>query len=376
MNIEKIVEDLKPQMAKDKEYLWNHPEKGLNEFKTSEYILKRLKEMEYTDINNNIYATGIIATLKGKEEGPCILFRTDMDAVVMDETGRTKHACGHDAHMTIMLSLAKILIDNQNKIKGTVKLLFQPDEEGNAGAKFMVQNGALENPKVDKAFAIHVWGQLKEDTIAIKEGTIMASSDPFDVIVYGKGGHAAMPENCIDPIYIANKIGIALKEMAKIKVEPEERAVLGITAISGGKTNNVIPDKVYMKGICRTNNNDVRKRSKKELQEKIESIAKDMGGKAEVKFLVEYPVTVNSEKEAEELQELATKVVNNVDTTYQTTASEDFSYYLEKVPGAMMLVGCGREEFHAQHSEDFSVGENAILIGTQMFYEIVKKYLM
>ena len=143
MNIEKIVEDLKPQMKIDKEYLWNHPEKGLNEFKTSEYILKRLKEMGYADINNNIYATGIIATLKGKEEGPCILFRTDMDAVVMDETGRTKHACGHDAHMTIMLSLAKILIDNKDKIKGTVKLLFQPDEEGNAGAKFMVQNGAL-----------------------------------------------------------------------------------------------------------------------------------------------------------------------------------------------------------------------------------------
>ena len=101
-----------------------------------------------------------------------------------------------------------------------------------------------------------------------------------------------------------------------------------------------------------------------------------MGGKAEVKFLVEYPVTVNSKKEAEELQELAAKVVNNVDKTYQTTASEDFSYYLEKVPGAMMLVGCGRDKFHAQHSEDFSVGENAILIGTQMFYEIVKKYLM
>ena len=132
MNIEKIVTDLKPQMKKDKEYLWNHPEKGLCEFKTSAYIKQRLEEMGYTDINQNIYATGIVATLKGKEDGPCILFRSDMDAVIMDETGRTKHTCGHDAHMTIFLSLAKILMDNKDKLKGTVKLLFQPDEEGDA----------------------------------------------------------------------------------------------------------------------------------------------------------------------------------------------------------------------------------------------------
>ena len=125
MNIEKTVNDL-------------NPERGTQEFETSTYIQKRLKEMGYTDINNNIYATGIVVTLKGKEEGPCILFRTDIDAVVMDDTGRTKHACGHDAHMSIMLALDQILIDNQDKIKGTVKLLFQPDEEGDAGASKML----------------------------------------------------------------------------------------------------------------------------------------------------------------------------------------------------------------------------------------------
>ena len=262
MNIEKVVLDLKEQMRKDKEYLWNNPEKGLCEFKTSNYIKKRLEEMGYEDINTNIYATGIVATLKGKEKGPCIMFRSDMDAVVMDETGRTKHTCGHDSHMTILLSLAKLLIDNKDRLKGTVKLVFQPDEEGDAGAKFMVENGVLENPKVDKAFAIHVWSELKEDEIAIKEGTVMASSDPYDIIVYGKGGHAAMPEKCVDTIYIANKIGIALKEMTKINVEQEKKIISGVTAISGGKTNNVIPDKVYMKGICRTNNNEIRRKMK------------------------------------------------------------------------------------------------------------------
>lgn len=376
MKIEKIVMNLKQQMKKDKEYLWNHPEKGLCEFKTSNYIKSRLEEIGYQDISTDIYATGVIATLKGKEDGPCILFRSDMDAVVMDETGRTKHTCGHDAHMTILLSLAKILMDNKDKIKGTVKLLFQPDEEGDAGAKFMVENGALENPKVDKAFAIHVWSEFKEDEIAIKEGTVMASSDPYDIIVYGKGGHAAMPEKCIDTIYIANKIGIALKEMARLDVEPEQKAIIGATAISGGKTNNVIPDVVHMKGICRTNNNEVRKEMKKKIVETVEGIAKEMGGRAEIKFLVEYPVTVNSKEEAETVQEIARKVVNNVVTDYQTTTSEDFSYYLEKVPGCMIFVGCRRNKFYPQHSENFTVGENPILIGTEVFYEIAKKYLM
>ena len=375
MNIEQIVLDLKEQMKKDKDYLWNNPEKGLCEFKTSNYIKKRLEEMGYEDINTNIYKTGIVTTLKGIEEGPCIMFRSDMDAVVMDETGRTKHACGHDAHMTILLSLAKILIDNKDKIKGTVKLVFQPDEEGDAGAKFMVQNGVLENPKVDKVFAVHVWSELKEDEIAVKPGTVMASSDPYDIIVYGKGGHAAMPEKCVDTIYIANKIGIKLKEMAKINVEQEEKIISGVTAISGGKTNNVIPDKVYMKGICRTNNNKIRKEMKEKLVMTVENIAKEMGGRAEVKFLAEYPVVVNSKEEAIDVQNLAKKVVNNVITNYQTTTSEDFSYYLEKVPGCMIFVGCTKDEFYPQHSENFTVGENPILIGTQLLFDIAKKYL-
>ena len=328
------------------------------------------------DINTNIYATGIVATLKGKEKGPCIMFRSDMDAVVMDETGRTKHTCGHDSHMTILLSLAKLLIDNKDRLKGTVKLLFQPDEEGDAGAKFMVENGVLENPKVDKAFAIHVWSELKEDEIAIKEGTVMASSDPYDIIVYGKGGHAAMPEKCVDTIYIANKIGIALKEMTKINVEQEKKIISGVTAISGGKTNNVIPDKVYMKGICRTNNNEIRRKMKEKLVMTVENIAKEMKGRAEVKFLVEYPVVVNSKEEAKVVQEIAKKVVNNVITNYQTTTSEDFSYYLEKVPGCMIFVGCTKDKFYPQHNENFTVGENPILIGTEVFYEIAKKYLI
>lgn len=376
MKIEEIIKKLEPQMLKDKEYLWNNPEKGLEEYKTSSYIQERLKEMGYTNINTNIYKTGIIATLEGKEKEPCILFRSDIDAVVMDETGRTKHTCGHDAHMTILLSLAQILINNKDKIRGTVKLLFEPDEEGLGGANPMIQNGALENPKVDKAFAIHVWSELKEDTISIKEGSIMASTDPFEITITGIGGHAAMPEKCTDTIYIANTLGKKIKEKAVLNGNPDEKIVLGITAINGGNNNNVIPDKVYLKGICRTYNNEIRKKIKEKIQKEVEQIAKELGGTAEFKFIGNYPVTVNSKEEAKEIQDLAKEVVEKVDTNYRTMSSEDFSYFLEKVPGAMIFVGCGKDKFYPQHNENFTVGINPILIGTQIFYNIVKKYLM
>ena len=138
----------------------------------------------------------------------------------------------------------------------------------------------------------------------------------------------------------------------------------------------MIPDVVHMKGICRTNNNETRKKTKKEIVETVEKIAKEIGGRAEVKFLVEYPVVVNSEKEAKIVQDLAKKVVNKVITNYQTTTSEDFSYYLEKVPGCMIFVGCTKDKFYPQHNENFTVGEKPILIGTQLFYEIAKKYLI
>ena len=376
MKIEESIRLLENQMKIDKEYFFAHPEQGLQEKQTAEYIVKRLKEMGYTDIRTDIYATGIVATLAGRQPGQCILFRSDMDAVIMDETGRTKHTCGHHAHMTILLSLAQILIEHKEEIKGTVKFVFQPDEEGSGGANPMIQNGVLENPKVDKAFAIHVWSELEEDTISIKEGAVMASTDPFEITIYGKGGHAAIPEKCVDSIYIANKIGVALKEMAILDAEEDDKIVLGITAITGGKNNNVIPDKVYLKGICRTFNNDIRRKVKEEIVQVVEKIAQENGGNAKLEFIGNYPATINSVKEAQEIQEIATGIVKNVRTDYKTMCSEDYSYFLEKVSGAMIFVGCKQDIYYPQHNENFTVGINPVLIGTQLFYDIAKKYLI
>ena len=182
MKIDEKIIKLKKQMEEDKTFFWNHPEKGFEEIETSKYIIERLKRLGY-EIRTNIAQTGVMAILRGKTEKPCVLFRCEMDALEMDEKGKMQHACGHDAHMTIMLALAELIIKEKDKIKGTIKILFQPAEETSGGAKKMIEEGVLENPKVDCVFALHVWSELKKGTIGIKSGPIMASTDPFNITV-------------------------------------------------------------------------------------------------------------------------------------------------------------------------------------------------
>ena len=204
----------------------------------------------------------------------------------------------------------------------------------------------------------------------------MASTDPFDITITGKGGHAAMPEKCIDSIYIANLIGKMIKEKAILDVNPDDKVILGITSITGGKNNNVIPDNVYLKGICRTFNNDIRKKIKNELINDVNRLANSMGASSKLTFVGNYPATINSEKEAQDIKQIASNIVENIETNYRTMCAEDFSYFLEKVPGCMIFVGCQKDKYYPQHNENFTVGIIPILIGTQLFYDIVKKYLM
>ena len=375
MKIEECIKMLKKTMIADKEFLWNHPEKGFHEIETSKYIINRLEKLGY-DVKANIATTGIVAKLKGKEERPCIMFRSDMDALEMDNTGRMKHACGHDAHMTIMLALAELIIKNKEKIKGTIKLLFQPAEETSGGAKKMIEEGVLENPKVDCVFALHVWSELEKGTIGIKNGAVMASTNPFDITVYGKGGHGAIPEKCIDPIYISSSIVTNLQAIVGRNISPNETVILSITAINGGNSNNIIPEKVEMKGICRTFNNELIDYIKNRIVEVATNTAKSMNGKIEVKFKDgNYPAVINSKKYFELIKEIGKEIVgeNNIIDNYKTMCSEDFSYFLEERPGAFIFVGCKGEQYYPQHSENFYVDIDTILLGTQIMYEIVKK---
>ncbi len=378
MKIDEKIIKLKKQMEEDKTFFWNHPEKGFEEIETSKYIIERLKRLGY-EIRTNIAQTGVMAILRGKTEKPCVLFRCEMDALEMDEKGKMQHACGHDAHMTIMLALAELIIKEKDKIKGTIKILFQPAEETSGGAKKMIEEGVLENPKVDCVFALHVWSELKKGTIGIKSGPIMASTDPFNITVYGKEGHGAIPEKCIDPIYIASSIVLALQGIVGRNISPHETAVVGITAINGGNSNNKIPNKVEMKGICRTFNNDLRDYIKNRIEEISTNIAKSMNGRAVVTFKDDkYPALVNSKEYTDLVEEVSKEIVGkeNIIKDYTTMCSEDFSYILQERNGAFIFVGCGQEKYFSQHSVDFRVDIDTVILGTQIMYSIFKKFFV
>ena len=375
MNLDECVRKLENQIKADKEFLWNHPEKGNEEFETSNYVINRLKQMGYS-VEENIVSTGILATFKGVEDGPCILFRSELDAVEMDGNGRMKHTCGHDAHITVLLAVAQLIMDNKHNIKGTIKLAFEPAEETTGGAKYMIENGILENPKVDYVFGIHFWSELKKGTFGIKSGAIMASTDPFNITVYGKCGHGALPEKCVDPIYIASAIVTNLQAIVGRNVNPNETAVVGITAIHGGNTNNLIPEKVEMKGICRTFNNETREYIKSRICEVATHVAKSMKGTAEVIFKSDsYPAVVNDSCITKTIEEIATNLVGreNIIVDYKTMCSDDIAYFFQKCQGTFILVGCTDKEYNPQHSEDFFVDIESIFSGIQLIYEIVKR---
>ena len=377
MRIESEIKELTSIIMKDKEFFWNHPEAGFKEFETSKYIIERLKQLGFTEINTQIAKTGIVAVLHGKQEHPCILLRSDMDAVCMDSSGRMKHTCGHDAHMSILLAVSELLFKHKNELQGTVKILFQPAEDDIGGAKPMIDEGVLNHPKVDKVFGLHVWSELPHGTIGIKDGPIMVSTDPFEITIEGKGGHAAIPEKCINPIHAVSKI---IEQMQQIEQQYniyEKNVVLGITSVHGGSTTNVIPDTVQMKGICRTYDNDIRINIKQQLQEIIKIISEETNTIIVLHHIEERPVVVNWPDESKTITRLAADIVGeeNVVKDYKTMCAEDFAFFLQEVPGAFVFIGCQQEEYYPQHNENFKVDEESILLGTQMMYNIAKEYL-
>ena len=376
MKIEEEILKLKEQILKDKEFFWNHPEIEFQELETSKYIISRLNEMGYENIKTGIAKTGIMAELKGNMPGECILFRCDMDAVPIGDKNNVKHTCGHDAHMAILLGLAQFLINNKNNIRGHVKLVFQPAEEGTGGAKPMIEEGILENPKVDRVFAIHVWSEIEDGKIGIKSGPIMASTDAFDVIITGKGGHGALPEKCINPIYVANDLITRIQEVQN-DISNNEKVVFGVTSVNAGSSNNVIPESLVLKGIRRTFNPEIRKFLKEELIRICDELSKKWNARLEIIKMSDLPPVINTKEDVDSIKEIAKNIVGdeNIIEDYQTMCSEDFAFFLEERPGAFVFIGNKLEEYFPQHSEKYRVGENAIILGANIMCEIAKKYL-
>ena len=332
-----------------------YPEDGFQEFKTSQLIIEELENLGI-EVKQNVAKTGVVGLLKGSKPGKTVMLRADMDALKLEEKAdvpyKSKipgmmHGCGHDGHVAGLLGTAMILSELKEELYGNIKFIFQPAEERDGGAKPMIDEGILENPNVDAVFGAHLWGSLKEGTVYVKHGAMMAAPDIFKFKVIGKGGHGAMPHISIDPIVITCQVINSLQTIVSRKNNPLNPVVITCGKIQGGDSHNIIPNEVYVEGTARTLNEETRKGIPKAMEEIIKGITTCHGATYKFDFEPKYPPLINDSKMTDLAEESLKKIVgnNNVcELKEATMGAEDFSYFTKEVPGAFFFVGIAEDE--------------------------------
>jgi len=354
-----------------------NPELMYEEFETSKLVQKTLSELDIK-FQKDIAITGVVATL-GDGDGPCVALRADMDALPIheetdvdfkSEIDGKMHACGHDCHTAMLLGAARLLKQNEDKIKGTIKLVFQPAEEGGAGGKMMRDQGILENPKVQQIYALHVAGMMPMGTLASREGTLLAATSTVKIVVKGNGGHAAAPHETIDPVVTGSKIVVELQTIISRELNPLESGVISITMTKAGNASNVIPSTMELQGTIRSLTLEGINKLQKRVKEVSEAIAIANRCEAEVEFLGnDYPPTINDRDCWELGKASAMEILGNdkVSEMSPIMGGEDFAYYTQQVPGCFSFIGVGNPEINAVyevHHPMFKVDEEALSLGT------------
>lgn len=381
-----------------------NPELSNREFRTSKLVAEHLHDLGL-EVQTEVAHTGVVALLRGSKPGPIVALRADMDALPVTEevdlpfaskargnyegkeVGVT-HACGHDAHVAILMGVAEILARLKRELPGTVKFIFQPAEEGvpegeEGGARLMIKEGVLENPKPEAIFGLHVAALLEVGKIAYRPGPAMASADVLHITVQGKSTHGSAPWAGVDPIVIASQIVLGLQTIASRQVDVTlEPSVITIGSIHGGNRFNVIPDNVEMVGTIRTYDEGMKKSIHARIKNTAELIAKSAGGTAEVRIESPYIVTVNdpqlTEKMAPSLKRTAGS--ENILIAPKTAGAEDFSFYQEKIPGLFFFVGISPKgtdltKVAYNHSPRFYVDESGLLLGVRALAQLAVDYL-
>jgi len=376
--IKKLSSDYHYEIIAIRRHLHQYPELSNEEYKTSEFIVSKL--IEYgIPFEKGIFKTGVVGLIKGKNpDSKVIALRADMDALPVKEINDVEyksrntgvmHACGHDVHMASLLGTAKILNEIKNDFEGSVKLIFQPAEELiPGGAKFMIEEGVLKNPNVDKIMGQHVFPELEVGKIGMKTGKYMASTDEINITVKGKGGHAAMPHLIIDPIYIASQIVISLQQIVSRNAPFTIPTVLSFGRFIADGTYNVIPDEVILKGTFRTFDEKWRAEALQKIAKIAKSIAQSAGGECDVKISHGYPYLVNDENVTEKSFQHAIEYLgkeNVVELEIRMTG-EDFSYFSQIVPGCFYRLGTANSTKGIGsnlHKPDYNVDEDCLKTG-------------
>jgi amidohydrolase len=367
-----------PELQAIRHHIHSNPELSFQEYQTAAFISGKLTEWGIRH-DTEVAGTGIVAYIEGKDAGKhCIALRADMDALPIMEANETPyrskndgvmHACGHDVHSTCLLGAAKILNELKQEFRGTVKLLFQPGEEKHpGGASLMIKAGVLENPKPSAIFALHVYPHLPSGTAGFRAGQYMASADEIYITIEGKGGHAALPHQTIDPIAIAAQVITGLQQIISRKSNPLIPSVITFGKIAGGFATNVIPDKVEILGTLRTMDEKWRYEAHKWIKDITEQTCAAYGAKATVEIPIGYPSLFNDPHLTLQTETWAREYVGapNVHTLDMRMAAEDFSFYTHHVPGCFFRIGTNKnnEGFTAPvHNAHFDIDEDAIKTG-------------
>jgi len=403
--IDKLVDQVEANIIEWRRHFHQYPELSNREYKTGAKIAEILKEIGGLEIQTGVANTGVVAILKGAKPGPVIALRADIDGLPVVErvplafASKEKttyngqevgimHACGHDAHTAILLSVVKVLVQQKANLKGTIKFIFQPAEEGapegeEAGAQLMIKQGVLKNPDVEAVFGLHINSQTEVGTLKYKMEGIMAAVDYLEIIVKGKQTHGAYPWNGIDPIVVASQIINGLQTIVSRQTDlSQEPAVVTIGAIHGGVRNNIIPEEVKMIGTIRSLDEEMRTLLHEKIRLTATKIAESAGAIAEVRIRKQYPITYNDPQLTQEsiasLQAAAGK--DNVKLMKAVTGAEDFSFYQKEVKGLFFFLGGMSKGTHSidappHHTPDFVIDESGLKLGTRAFCYLVLDYM-
>jgi len=356
-----------------------HPELGFREIRTGGIVAKELEALGI-EVTKGVGKTGVVGLLEGAQPGPTLLLRFDMDALpITEDTGAqyaslnpgVMHACGHDGHTAIGLTVAKMLHAHREELAGTIKFCFQPSEEGTngeptGGNELMIRDGVLDAPQVDMSLALHLWNEKPLGWVSVAKGPVMAGAEIFTIQVTGRGGHGAIPDKAVDPVVAAAQMVGALQTVVSRSVSPLDTAVVSVTNIHGGTTFNVIPQEVRLEGTIRTFDQAVRQKILDRIVQIAHGVAAAMGCEAQVSIRRITPALVNDPSITEKVQETARRLLpdSDLDPGYQTMTAEDMAFMQEKIPGCYFFVGSNdkaRDLDYGHHHPKFDFAEEVLV---------------
>ena len=405
-NVEQMVKNIEPQVIKWRHHLHQNPELSNREFETAKYITKHLQNLGL-EVQTGVAITGVVAVLDSGKPGPVVALRADIDGLPVLEQNNlpwksTKrgelegndvpvmHACGHDTHIAMLMGAAEILVNMKSELRGKVKFIFQPAEEGaprgeKGGAELMIEEGVLNNPTVDVIFGLHISADTDVGKIRYKEGGTMAAVDPFKIVIKGKQAHGAYPWLSVDPITTAAQIIMSLQTIVSREIKLiDEAAVVTIGSIHGGNRSNIIPSEVELVGTIRTLNKAAREHMYEAVPRKVKGIADSMRAEVEVTLPLDYnyPITYNDPELTEQMVPTLIRSAGRENVIYSkpVTGAEDFSFFQEKIPGLYMWIGgkpldVSEVDAPAHHTPEFYVDDSGMKTGVKLLTDLTLDYM-